>query len=85
MKHIGLHSHRFVDNPAEKRFADAWREHQSGRTLDYLLLCPLVDQHQVMPATERDELVAATVIQWLGSPVGQAFLRDCDFVPRRGQ
>lgn len=24
----------------------------------------------------RDEMIAATVIQWLGSPVGSCFLRD---------
>lgn len=31
--------------------------------------------------SDRDELVAATVIQWLGSPVGQGFLRDVNSLP----
>ena len=74
----GLHTHRFKDNPEEKRFADAWsRQNYNGRHLGYLLCCG--DQQHAPAPSDRDEQVAATVIQWLGSPVGQAFLRDMGY------
>jgi hypothetical protein len=47
----------------------------NGRgTLDYLLAkdCNFPNGE----VTARDREVAATVIQWLGSSVGQCFLRD---------
>jgi hypothetical protein len=74
----GLHTHRFADNPEEKRFAEAWDTNNSqGRTLTYLL--GIGDQRFPTPPLERDEQIAATVIQWLGSPVGQGFLRDLGY------
>lgn len=82
-RHSGLHTHRLRDNPLEERFAAKWRDVQEhhGRTLEYLMTPPGADQRFPFPLTVRDELVAATVVQWLGSPVGQGFLRDCGFVP----
>lgn len=69
----GLHTHRFKDNPEEKRFAQEWA--RQGNTLAYLL------GNGVTPAepSDRDAQVAATIIQWLGSPVGQCFLRDLGY------
>ena len=32
--------------------------------------------HPIGPATERDRIVAATVVQWLGSNCGMSFLRE---------
>lgn len=72
----GLHPHRFKDNPEEKRFAEAWSQDSNGR-LKYLL-CE-GDQRFPPAPTEREEVVAATVVQWLGSPVGQTFLRDLGY------
>jgi hypothetical protein len=76
-KHRGMHAHRLNREPEERRFANAWREQQRGNTLDYLL-----DEANrgVATASERDDTVAATVIQWLGSPVGQHFLSDLGYV-----
>lgn len=73
-KPIGLHPHRLKDNPEEKRFADAWAETcHLGSTLAYLLWEG--DQRGRPPEpSDRDHAVAATVIQWLGSPVGQSWL-----------
>lgn len=75
----GLHTHRFRDNPEEKRFAEAWAKHVKSRhDIDGLLDA----EHGTMtpePASDRDRIVAATVIQWLGSPVGQGFLRDLGY------
>lgn len=75
----GLHPHRFKDNPEERRFADAWASTCTlGSTLDYLLWEG--DQHGRPPeASDRDHAVAATVIQWLGSPVGQRWLEELGY------
>lgn len=74
----GLHPHRYADNPLERKLALAWAEFNkapNGGTnhLDYLMDkknkgCP--------PATDAQRLTANTVIQWLGSPVGLAWLVD---------
>ena len=29
--------------------------------------------------SDREKNIVLSTIQWLGSPVGQGFLRDCDF------
>ena len=83
MKNKGLHQYRFKDNPVEERFAKEWErcnidlidKRLNGKgVLDYLLT-----QGSNIPAgevTPRDREVAATVIQWLGTPVGQGFLAD---------
>lgn len=77
-RYKGLHPYRFKDNPDEKKFAEEWAKQQQGHTLAYLL--HLGEQNVRPPAPSvRDHIVAATVIQWLGSQVGQAFLRECGF------
>ena len=82
MKNKGMHQYRFKQNPMEEIFAKAWEERDtdpSGRadgrgTLDYLLAeNPNEPRGEV---SDRDRIVAATVIQWLGSPVGQYFLDE---------
>ena len=79
----GLHTHRFKQNPEERRFAEAWAKHcGDGKTLAYLLT--VGDQRFPTAPTGREEQVAATVIQWLGSPVGQGFLRDMGY-EKKGQ
>lgn len=73
MSHVGLHPYRFEGNPLEERFADSWKKmNEDGRVLEYILSL----DNRPEPVSLRDEIVAATVIQWLGSPVGQGFLRE---------
>lgn len=78
--HMGVSTHRFLDNPEERRFALAWeRMDRDGRTLAYLL-DPKHGVGGFLPdPSDRDYLVAATMMQWLGSPVGQGFLRDIGY------
>lgn len=80
----GLHEYRFRQNPQEQRFAEAWTEfNKHTRHIDYLLR--VGDQTGRPPhCSERDEVVAATIVQWLGSPVGLAFLRDLGFTKDPG-
>ena len=75
MVNKGLHQYRFKQNPLEEIFAERWEEqNQSSKTLDWILAeDPNEHRDEV---TERDREVAASVIQWLGSPVGSSFLKD---------
>lgn len=73
MKARGLHSHRLKREPEEKRFAEAWDRED---VLKHLLGDGIDAVRDIGP---RDEVVAATVIQWLGSPVGQSFLRELGY------
>lgn len=76
----GLHTYRFKENPEEKRFAEAWdKQNEQGSNLAYLLTVGDQTGRPVEPP-DRDHVVAATVIQWLGSPVGQSFLRDLGYL-----
>lgn len=77
----GANAHRYEQNPLENAFAEKWQEINTGpmgrvrTTLDYLM--DPSNRGEPNPAlSERDWLVANTVIQWLGSPVGQNFIRD---------
>ena len=67
MRHIGIHEHRLADNPLEAKFAKRWRENCERGQLEQIL--------SVTTVSDRDETVAATVIQWLGSPVGLSFVK----------
>lgn len=76
----GLHTHRFRDNPEEERFAKAWDDqNRHGSNLAYLLDPKNGVGCRPPEPTDREHEVAATVIQWLGSPVGQGFLRDLGY------
>lgn len=71
MAHEGKNIHRLLREPLEQKFHDEWKNiHQRSNTLNYIL----GDNNEPAVLSERDEMVAATVIQWLGSPVGQGFL-----------
>ena len=81
MKHKGLLTHRFKENPEEERFAKAWDKYcEQGHLLDHLLDTRPIHQGHPPPVSDRDEAVAATIVQWLGSPVGQGFLEDMGYV-----
>lgn len=74
----GLHEHRYRDNPLEKRFAAAWQnangDHAFEDVLRMILRDPQKPRHKSSAPSNRDRTIAATLIQWLGSPVGQHFL-----------
>lgn len=73
-RYRGLNTHRLASNPVERQVAELWAvQGDRGRTLDRILAsdCP----------TDHDCKIAATVIQWLGSPVGQGFVRALAAIP----
>jgi hypothetical protein len=73
MKHQGYLANRLSREPLEALFAKVWQEqNDAGSTLAYILTGAPSWDH----VSERDVAVAASVIQWLGSAVGQAFLEE---------
>jgi hypothetical protein len=76
----------------EKAFADAWEKDNLRESAPQPILCALLRSPEVPsrplsgfderpwyfgePPTQRDAIVAATVIQWLGSNVGRCFLAE---------
>jgi hypothetical protein len=83
MKTKGLHAYRFKNNPLERKYALAWEvQNREGKTLAYLLD---PDPLHPLDPSNRDQEVAATVIQWLGSPVGQAFLGSLNELAARSK
>lgn len=71
IRYQGKNVHRFDQNPLEKVFAKRWQELCEYGQIEYLLSGPI---NQRLPITDKEQIAANTVVQWLGSPVGQAFL-----------
>lgn len=74
LKHVGISANRIPREPIEGAFAEAWAERASD-TLGYLLYGQDKRNHAV---TQREAEIAATLMQWLGSSVGQGFLLDIE-------
>lgn len=76
----GHSPHRYDQNPLEKAFAEAWQKandtSQMGIAHGNLAYLLSDTQHNPPEPTEAEHKVAATVIQWLGSPVGQHFVQE---------
>lgn len=74
--HRGPKTYRYKLNPKERDFADKWEDwNESARVLDWIS----GDGEEPRVATEGECALAATVIQWFGSHVGQSFLREVGF------
>lgn len=70
----GLSAHRYKENPLELAFAEEWSRLAEIGTMNYVLAKNGNNEKEPIPVDEAK--AANTVIQWLGSPVGQAFLLD---------
>jgi len=79
-RHIGFNVARLRREPEEKKISDAWKkQNEVSHLLDYLLQPNPEKQGHPVECSDRDTKVAATVIQWLGSPVGQSFLEELGY------
>lgn len=81
VKHEGRSRHRLESNALESIFAARWEiENTSGsgrhNGILELSLHSNGDGNVTEPCTQQEATVAATVIQWLGSPVGFFWLRE---------
>lgn len=77
--------YRFKDNPKEKEFHDKFKDMFTFSNSAHKTLSAIIFgwNDRYIPnerLTEREEDICLSLIQWLGSPVGQSFLRDCGFV-----
>ena len=79
IKHIGLWSKRLEFNIAEKVYAEAWQKENGLNSCTRPMLAGLMNTEvgSFRHITQRDAIVAATVIQWLGSNVGRCFVKEC--------
>lgn len=83
----GTKEYRFKNNPKEKEFHDKFIElfndnHGFGRKSLSAIVNGWANDRQNEPVeylSEKEETICLHLIQWLGSSVGQAFLRSCGF------
>jgi hypothetical protein len=84
-EHIGIRPERCKDNPREAAFQKKWLiENKIDRlngngTLQQLFIdskLGLFQDELRLEINQRDRMVVATVIQWLGSNVGWCFLEE---------
>lgn len=73
--------HRHNNNQKEKEFYDNFiKEHFKGVDMDLIVFGH--PNNSMMPKdylSYREKQIVLSTIQWLGSPVGNAFLRECGF------
>ena len=85
IQHAGRSEYRLdlrCENPREVVFAEAWKKENAiipgrGDGRLELLLCSNGDGRVFGQLTQEEATAAATVVQWLGSPVGWNFLTTC--------
>jgi hypothetical protein len=76
LEHFGVHVGRLIGNVRERLYAEEWLK-ENTRQRGHLTRLELILQgYNATPhePTARDAEVAASVIQWLGTTVGQNFL-----------
>jgi len=72
----GFSEYRFENNPKEKAFADAWLKlNKWSHTLEYLISGEI--NVRSTPTPEQIK-TANMIVQWMGSPCGQVFIKDVD-------
>jgi hypothetical protein len=75
----GNKTYRHADNPLEKQFHDAAVD--MGVSMLSNIVLPLNDRGTGPKRylTPEEETIVINTLQWLGSPVGQSFLRENGF------
>lgn len=80
VKHIGRSANRLYREPREAVFAESWKRmnskqmHNRPEVIDWLLHGDGSQCHA--RATQKEATIAATLVQWLGSPVGFGWLEN---------
>ena len=79
----GYKSHRHAQNPKEKELHDNFLKNHNRQGYEDMYLIVFGHGSQSMRPndylTDREKKIVLSTIQWLGSPIGQSFLRDCGF------
>lgn len=75
--------YRHEGNPKEKELHDKFKQmFQDDNTMLSAVVFGWYNDRQNYPKeylTEKEEDICLSLIQWLGSPVGQGFLDSCGF------
>ncbi len=70
---------RLSSNPKEKEIINFFEKEFSDLDIS-LMVCGTLDGRTPVKFLDEEEIkIAKGMIQWLGSPVGQGFLRECSF------
>ena len=81
----GFKTYRHEQNPKEKEFHDKFIEwYVEGDGLFDLLVFPPSNSQQTRAEdtlTDREKRIVITMIQWMGTPLGQSLMRECGFEP----
>jgi hypothetical protein len=79
----GFKVYRHDNNPKEKKLHNKFVELFCDDDMDLIIFPPSPESGGLYTnekLTERERRIVLTTIQWLGSPVGQDFLRGCGFI-----
>ena len=82
----GFKTYRHEQNPKEKEFHDKFIEWYVGPGSGCfdLLVFPPADNDQTRAVDElsdRERRIVITMVQWMGTPLGQSLMRECGFEP----
>ena len=84
-KLVGFKTYRHKDNPREREFHDKFIEwYMRGDILSDLLVFPPANDNQTRAEStlsDREKRIVITMVQWMGTPLGQSLLRECGFEP----
>ena len=76
----GLKTYRHESNPQEKIFHDKFIEmHPPGVAMAQIVKMTSENGTPKKYCSNSEIKLMITLIQWLGSPVGQYFLKECGF------
>ena len=77
----GFKTYRHEINPREKELHDKFIKEHINKDTDFIVFRPANDTqtYAVDELSDREKQIMISTIQWLGSPVGTSFLRDCGF------
>lgn len=75
---------RFKSNPLEQAFVETFaKEHCGYQDVDRIVCGTTNGMTPKKMLTDEEKRVALSTIQWLGSPVGQGFLRTMGFIKEK--
>ena len=82
MKLQGNKTYRHEQNPKEKELHDKYIKHCSHKndTMERISLPIDESGNSVAHLSDKEKEIMISTIQWLGSPVGQSFLKDCGII-----
>lgn len=82
----GYKTYRHKNNPVEKelhdKFIGEYVENDMSTNILEKIIFGCSNDAQTIPndyLSDREKRIVISTIQWLGSPVGQGFLRECGF------